>query len=60
MGGRASLLEIMNLELSHEAIPDVVLLKEDARFIFMGDFIRAHDTLVNSGMKVMSKHLGIC
>ena len=60
MGGRAGLLEIMNLELSHEVIPDTVLSKEDARFVFMGEFIRAHNTLVNSGMKVMSKHSGIC
>ena len=60
MGGRASLLEIMNLELSHEAIPDAVLSKEDARFISMDEFTPTHDTLVNSGMKVMSKHLGIC
>ena len=60
MGGRAGLLEIMNLELSHEAIPDAILLKEDAWFVFMGEFIRAHDTLVNAGMKVMSKHSGIC
>ena len=60
MGGHASLMKIMIRELSHEAIPDAVLSKEDARLVFMGEFIRAHDTLVNSGMKVMSNHSGIC
>ena len=60
MRGHVGLLEIMNLGLSHEVNPTAVLSKEDARSGFMGEFIHAYDTLVNSGMKVMSNHLGIC
>ena len=51
----------MDLGLSHEVNPATVLSKEDAMFGFMGEFtIRAYDTLMNSGMKVVSNHLGIC
>ena len=60
MRGCAGLLEIMKLGLSHELNPAAVLSKEDARFGFMGEFICAHDILVKSSMKVMSKHSGIC
>ena len=58
--GLVGLLAIMDLGLSHEVNPATVLSKEDAMFGFMGEFtIRAYDTLMNSGMKVVSNHLGI-
>ena len=51
----------MDLGLSHEMNPAAILSKEDAMFGFMVEFtIRAYDNLMNSGMKVVSNHLGIC